>query len=78
MTAQLLFIQVHDKPQPLKTYGRCVGSSTGTVYRPLELGAMVRFPTTDQLIMAKRDLVTAIVSGRSIAPVVAKTSPEKR
>ena len=51
---------------------------TGTVDRPLELGAMIRFPTTDQFIMAKRDLVTAIVSGRSIAPVVAETSPEKR
>ena len=40
-TVQLLFIQVHDKPQPLRTYGRCVGYSTGTVDRPLELGAMV-------------------------------------
>ena len=26
-TAQLLFIQVHDKPQPLRTYGRCVGKN---------------------------------------------------
>ena len=28
--------------------------------------------------MAKRDLATAVVNGRSIAPVVAETSPEKR
>ena len=77
-TVQLMFIQVHDKPQPLRTYGRCVGYSTGTLDRPLELGAMVRFPTTAHFIMAKRNLATAVVRGRSIAPVVAETSPEKR
>ena len=60
----LMFVRLHDCPQPLRTYGRCVAYSTGVVERPLAIGAMIRFPTIPQFIVAKRDLEVAVRDNR--------------
>jgi hypothetical protein len=78
-TAQLLFVQLHGRPQPLRTYGRCVGYSMGAVDRPLAIGEMFRFPTVSHFIVAKRDLVTAVLTNRGPFDAEAvDASPEKR
>jgi hypothetical protein len=78
-TAQLLFVQLHGRPQPLRTYGRCVGYSMGAVDRPLAIGEMFRFPTVPHFIVAKRDLVTAVLTNRGPFEAEAvDASPEKR
>jgi hypothetical protein len=77
-TTPLMFIQLHDCPQPLRTYGRCVAYSTGVTERPLEIGAMVRFPSIAQFIVAKKDLETAVRETRSVDTEHTTGSPAKR
>ena len=75
----LMFVRLHDCPQPLRTYGRCVAYSTGVVERPLAIGAMIRFPTIPQFIVAKRDLEVAVRDNRGFdAGGAPESFPEKR
>jgi hypothetical protein len=35
----LMFVQLHERPQPIRTYGHCLAYSEGTRNRPLAIGA---------------------------------------
>lgn len=78
-TAPLMFILLHETPQPLRTYGRCVGYMRAVGDLPLALGAMLRFTTIPQFVIAKRDMAKAVRESsvlnleRSVVE-----SPEKR
>ena len=77
--SRLMFVRLHDCPQPLWTYGRCVAYSAGEGEPPLAIGTTVRFPTIPHFIVAKRDLEIAVRSNRgSDANGPPETLPEKR
>jgi hypothetical protein len=76
--APLLFVQLQEKPQPIRTYGRCVAYSDGAIDRPLAIGAMIRFTTMPQFIVAKRDLEIAVQATRSDVIVSTDSGPDKR
>jgi hypothetical protein len=56
----LVFLQLYSKPQPRSTYGYVAGYSDGTTDRPLAMGAKVRFPSVDNYVVAKQDLLDLI------------------
>ena len=75
----LMFVRLHDCPQPLRTYGRCMAYSTGVGERPLAIGAMIRFPTLSQFVVAKRDLEVAVRDNHGFdADGPPEILPEKR
>lgn len=50
----------------MRMYGRCVAYLNGVVERPLAIGEMVKFQTTPHIIVAKRDLGTAVGETRGL------------
>jgi hypothetical protein len=75
----LMFVQLHDRPQPFRTYGRCVAYSAGVTERLLAIGERIRFPSLPQYIVAKRDLEVAVRENRGVdATGLLEDSPRKR
>ena len=56
----LMFIQIHGTPQLRMTYGHCLEYSLGVVDRTVPLGALLKFPTTTNFIIAKPQLLMEI------------------
>jgi hypothetical protein len=77
--AKSMFVQLHERPQPLRTYGHVAAYSAGAPVRPLAVGATFKFPTVASFIVAKRELATAIraTRGSELNPPVPVTA-EKR
>jgi hypothetical protein len=74
----LMFVQLHERPQPIRTYCHCLAYSEGTRNRPPAIGAKLRFPTMTQFIVAKRDLEVAVQSSRSDVTGSVDSRPDKR
>ena len=55
-----MFFQVHEKPQARMTYGHCSNFSAGTVDRPVPIGALMRFPSMSNYLVAQPRLVQAL------------------
>jgi hypothetical protein len=66
--SQVMFVQLHEKPQKFITDGHCLGFSAGTVDLPLALQTIFKFPSATTYIVAKARLVTTIRA--AIGPVV--------
>lgn len=61
------YIQVHERPQALMTYGHCLGYSAGIAERPVAVGSLVKFPSQAYYLIAKPRLLAAIHEVTSIA-----------
>jgi hypothetical protein len=59
-SAKAMFVQLHERPQAMRTYGHIAACSAGAPVRPLAVGATFKFPTVVSFIGAKRELATAI------------------
>jgi hypothetical protein len=66
--SQVMFVQLHEKPQQFMTYGHYLGYSAGTVDLPLALQTIFKFPSATTYIVAKARLVATIRA--AIGPVV--------
>ena len=55
-----MFFQVHEKPQARMTYGHCSNFSAGTVDRPIPIGALVKFPSLSNYLVAQPRLLQAL------------------
>jgi hypothetical protein len=42
--AKAMFVQLHERPQPMRTYGHVAAYSAGTAVKPLVIGATFKFP----------------------------------
>ena len=58
--SQMMFVQLHEKPQQFMTYGHCLGYSAGTVDPPLAIEEVFKFPSVTTYIIAKARLVGTI------------------
>ena len=67
------FVQVHDRPQERMTYGHCLGYSAGAGERPVAVGALIKFPSQPQYLVAKPRLLAAI---RAAVPLGQISGPE--
>ena len=56
-----LFVKIHEVPRGRNTYGHVASYSAGTVDKPYPVGAMIRFATTTNFVIAKPRLVAAIM-----------------
>jgi hypothetical protein len=66
--SQVMFVQLHEKPQQFMTYGHCLGYSAGTVDLRLAIEIIFKFPSATTYIVAKARLVATIRA--AIGPTV--------
>ena len=64
--ADCMFFQLHQTPQPRCTYGHCAAYSAGTLYRPVEVGDVFKFPSIAQYIVALPTLATSVRAERGM------------
>ena len=58
--SKLMFVKLHDTPQPRMTYGHVASYSAGTVVKPFQVGTLVKFASPINFVVAKQRLVMAI------------------
>ena len=78
-SSKSMYFQVHEKPQSRMTYGHCANFSVGTVDRPVPIGALMKFPSLTNYLVAQPRLVQALRA--SSEPAVGGTlgvEPAKR
>ena len=77
-SCDLLFVEIHDQPQPRMTYGHCAAYSSGAVNCPLPVGTLVRFPSTTNYLIARPRLTTAIRAATGTEEVASISVSAKR
>jgi hypothetical protein len=55
-----MFFQLHQVPQPRCTYGHCAAYSAGAPFRPVEVGAVFKFPSISNYVVAKPALAASV------------------
>jgi hypothetical protein len=75
-----MYIRIHVRPQPLFTYGQCMAYSDGAEERVVPVGARVKFPSSDNYLVATPELVGLMRSsiGPEARSVSSDTAPAKR
>jgi hypothetical protein len=58
--ADCTYFQLHQIPQLWCTYGHCAAYSADAPYRPVEVGAVFKFPSIASYIVASKELATAV------------------
>ena len=59
-SSKSMYFQVHEKPQTRMTYGHCSNFSAGTLDRPIPIGALMKFPSLTNYLVAQPRLVHAL------------------
>jgi hypothetical protein len=58
--SQVMFVQLHERPQQFMTYGHCLGYSAGTLDLPLAIEEILKFPSASTYVLAKARLMATI------------------
>ena len=59
-SSKSMFFQIHEKPQNRMTYGHCSQYSVGITDLPLQLGALLKFPSVSHYLVAQPRLLEAV------------------
>jgi hypothetical protein len=51
--SQVMFVQLHERPQQFMTYGHCLGYSAGTLDLPLAIEKIFKFPSASNYISSR-------------------------
>jgi hypothetical protein len=77
--ADCMYFQLHQVPQPRCTYGHCAAYSAGSPIRPVEIGAVFKFPSIVQYIVAKPALAASVRAARAMeTDIQAQQTQDKR
>jgi hypothetical protein len=77
--ADCMYFQLHQIPQLRCTYGHCAAYSADAPYRPVEVGAVFKFPSIASYIVASKELATAVRAVRgSEVDLPVQQAQEKR
>jgi hypothetical protein len=76
--ADCMYFQLHQVPQLRCTYGHCAAYSADAPHRPVEVGAVFKFPSIDHYVVASSELAAAVRAVRGFEVDLPLQQPQEK